>query len=96
MAKKRKSSSNKDMILIGRDKYWNELNAHERVSRMREIVKSQGNKIKDLEEQVRNLIEHSHGNNGEITVPFKSKDTSGLVPTGWERTQGSEEGEVYF
>ena len=81
-----------------REKYWNELNAHERVSRMRGIVKAQGNKIKELEQQVRNLMEHSH-NGSEITVPLKKEDGNCCQtgPVEFMRIPTPEEDEkVYF
>lgn len=79
-----------------REKYRHELNAHERVERMRGVVRSQGNEIKELKQQLRSLMKHSH-NNGEITVPLKDRDRYETGPGEFMRIpdQGEKEN-VYF
>lgn len=78
-----------------REKYWNELNAHERVSRMRGIVKTQGSKIKELGQQIDKLMKHSHSN-GEITIPLNA-DNGATIGLEFRRVSTPEEDEkVYF
>lgn len=59
-----------------REKNWDELNEHESIERMRNVVKVLKHRIKGLEQQVCGLMEHFHNDKGEIAVKLKNNDGS--------------------
>ena len=75
-----------------KEKYWSELDMHEKIERMRGQVKSLQREIRSLNESIRNLSEHNHLNN-EIVIPIRSRHGYG---EGEEMRKGPGKDDVYF
>ena len=55
-----------------RDSWWSELDADDRVKRLRQIVKGPSYQIKLLQHQMEQLLDHLHGPDGKIAVPLNT------------------------
>ena len=54
-----------------RQKYWSELKEHERIDRLREVVKRYENRLEELENCIRALVQHTHNPGGNMVSPFQ-------------------------
>ena len=57
-------------ILCEREKYWVELTDSEKIERMRGEVKNWQRKCDRLERALSGFIQHQHGPDGKVLVPF--------------------------
>ena len=53
-----------------RQRYWSELKEHERIDRLREVVKHLENRLEQAEAYIRALVEHRHDDGGHMVGPF--------------------------
>ncbi len=60
-----------DMKTTGREKYWSELTADEKIERQRRVIKANAVEIRRLSDNVRDLLRHRHLDN-EIVVELRS------------------------
>lgn len=56
--------------IVGREKYWGELDPNQKVERMRGEVKSLQYRIRSLEEIIHQLQRHYHEANGDVVAPI--------------------------
>lgn len=79
---------------MGRRKYWSEIDANEKIERMRDVVKVQSRTISVFERLLDELMKHSHAPDGKLLRPigrmgYASEDAE-------PRKRGGEEDQVYF
>ena len=63
-----------EQILVGREKIWDELDAEAKIARMRQEVKRAQRQIHELSEKLHRLEKHRHGQDGELLMPYLSRD----------------------
>ena len=94
--------SDKNENMPQRPKFWSELSADEKIERMREMIKNQGNEIRDLRGQLyaekRRVTLHRHLDK-DIVVPISEYHDNLDAPkeaNGMLGFIGKNKDEVYF
>ena len=59
---------------ISREKNWDELDDSQKIERMRSQVKLMRNMLEDVIKNTENLLQHSHGLNGNLLVPILDRN----------------------
>ena len=75
-----------------REKYWSELNADEKIKRMREQVRYLERRLEGMSRKIDNLGNHNHLE-GKIVVPFNSYESTSEKAG---QTRNTNPDDVYF
>ena len=82
-----------------RQKYWSELKEHERIDRLREVIKRYEQRLEIAEAFIHSMMEHKHGPDGSLVGPFNPHNhmpqyAKASYPDGRADTRGPDD--IYF
>lgn len=82
-----------------RKKYWSELKEHERIDRLREVLKRYEQRLEIAEAFISSLAQHKHAPDGSLTGPFNPHNNmpqyaKASYPDGRADTRGPDD--IYF